>query len=182
MRPARTLSRFLLPALLLAASAAHAGPVAGPSLFGGLAFHDNRFSDSPADRDYASHGVNLGLDYQVPVHGAFSWNPFFSLALETSDDLAEDPSVRNAILGLEGRAWYRTMFVGAHLGLHRQVVDGDRYTREGLGPGWGFSLGVQGPGELYTMGMITRAEGLGVWDGRDVDYTGLRFRIGYRFH
>ncbi|HKJ89376.1 MAG TPA: hypothetical protein VKA48_12835 [Gammaproteobacteria bacterium] len=182
MRPVRIPFRLFLAALLLAGTAAsQAGPVAGPSIFGGLAFHESKYSDAPHADGYSSHGANIGVDYQIPINRMFSWNPFYALSLENSKDLAQEPSVRNSILGLEARAWYRTMFLGAHLGLYRQVVDGDTYRREGTGLGWGFSLGVQGPGNLYTVGMLTRAKRLGVWRHHDVDVTGLRLRIGYRF-
>lgn len=182
MRPIPHLSYLLFFALMLAVPAVQAGPVAGPSVFGGLAFHETEYTDGSKGDGYSSHGMNIGLDFQIPVNQGFSWNPFYALSLENSDELPQEPSVRNGILGLEARAWYRTMFVGAHLGLYRQVVEGETYEEEGTGLGWGFSLGVQGPGNLYTMGMLTRSEGLGVWQGSNVDLTGLRFRIGYRFH
>ncbi len=174
------LTRVLLSVLVTAtATPAGAQPVRGLSLFGGLAFHSSEVADG--GNEYDSDGVTLGVDYQVPKGRGLSLVPFFSWSLENTEELAQDPSVRHSILGVEGRAWFRDLFVGLHAGFYRQVVEGDTYEESGTGPGWGLSMGVEGPGRLYVMGRYVEGESLEVWDSREVDVTGLRLLAGLRF-
>ena len=175
----RLMLRKSLSLALLLSSPALAQPEAGPALFGGLAFHGSEVVATGGE--YDSHGGVFGVDFQLPTSDAFSLNPFASWTVENSEDLANEPSVRHRMVGVEGRAWFRQLFLGLHAGYFRQVVEGETYEVSGGGLGWGMSLGVEGSGELFVMGRYVQAGSLEVWENQEVDVTGLRVMAGRRF-
>lgn len=167
-------------ALAPSASVMAAAP-SGPSLRVGLAFHTSEATDFRANDEYDSSGFAVGGDYQLTVDSHLSLNPFLSVSFEESEDLLEDPGVSHTLMGLEGRFWLRDLYFGPLVGLMGQGVDGDTYEENGSGLAYGLVAGTETDGGTYLEARFVQGRSLDVWSNTDVDVSGLRLNLGYRF-
>jgi hypothetical protein len=173
--------------LLLGSNPATAAPKNGFAVFGGMASHsaDGKGTLPPITGvpfSYSSSGVSIGIDYQVALGDSLTLNPFLMSSSEsTSGDLNSGVTAGHGILGLGVRYWPGDFFLGAQIGNYSEVLSGDTGgSLSASGGGFGLSAGWESPtGGLFVVGQYDSFS-LSYSDA-DIDETGFRLQIGYRW-
>jgi hypothetical protein len=188
MRIGTQMARFALIAtlVLFSAGSAWAEPKNGFGLFGGFASHSAEGTFLPAfggtSFSYSSSGLSGGVDYQFAISPSLSINPFLVSSAEgTSGDLLADTTAGHGIFGVGLRYWPGDVFFGAHVGSYSEALTGSgrSSTTSASGTGVGFSVGWESPDGLMMFGQYDTFSVS--YSDADVDLTGLRLHIGYRW-
>lgn len=170
---------------LAATGAARAEPKNGFGLNGGLASHGSDVTFYPAfgggTAKGTSSGLSIGIDYQFAINPSFSINPFLMSSGESGGgDWASGATLGHGILGLQLRYWVGDAFIGGHVGSYSEVVSVNGTSTSANGTGVGAVIGWENPtGGLYLMGQIDSAKL--DYDDAEVDLTGVRLSVGYRW-
>lgn len=162
-------------------------PANGLGLFGGLASHTMSPQNSAA-ADYSSSGVSLGLDYQFGLVDSFSLNPFLISAGERVSGGISNATAGHAILGIEGRYWINSeYFLGAHVGSYSEVLQANssNVSTSASGGGLGLTAGWENDSKASAFDGMFVAIQLDKakirYDNTDVQLSGLRLHVGYRW-
>ena len=161
-------------------------PANGFGLFGGVASHSMAATMVYGGQtlDSSSSGISIGIDYQIGLGDNFSINPFLmSSGEDTSGALQSGTTAGHGILGVQGRYWMQNeFFVGAHIGSYSEVL---------IPSAGGVSISANGTGaglaagwESKTTGLITSIQfdkATVSYVDADVDLTGFRLQVGYRW-
>lgn len=162
-------------------------PANGFGLFAGVSSHDMK-AQPAVTQDYGSAGLSLGIDYQFGIADSFSINPFLMSAGERGSGSKTDYSVGHGILGVEGRYWPSTeFFLGLHIGSYSEVLQtkSSNVSSSASGGGMGLTLGWENSakdsvyGGLFVTLQLDKAKIR--YDNSDVDLTGARLHLGYRW-
>jgi hypothetical protein len=133
--------------------------------------------------NYKSSGASLGLDYQFVFPNNLTLNPFLMLSSESTDLATPTGSVMgHNILGLQGRQWAGDVFIGVHGAIYTETLTDSAGTSTvsesgngvGIVVGWepsrsGWSIMLHGDSAKFK------------YANQDVNMTGARLSIGYRF-
>jgi len=170
--------------LALNAGAACADPKKGFGLDVGVSHNSMSATSIPGGTSYsyASSGLSIGIDYQIPVSENLSVNPFLMSAGEsTSGAVKPGTTAGHGILGIQLRYWAGNVFVGGHLARYSEVLDNPNLpTVSAVGNGGGIVAGWEQPdGGLYVMGQLDSAKYQYV--DANVKLTGFRLSGGYRW-
>ena len=127
-------------------------------------------------------GISLGVDYQFPVSGSTTVNPFLFITSEegNSSQLDNLGLFGIDILGVEFRYWFSDWFIGVHSGLygHDIFFDGVKLSSDS-GSGAGLSLGW---GISRNWFMLVQYDSASVEFGAgDMEYDGFAVNVGYRW-
>ena len=167
-------------------SQAEARPESGFGLFGGFASHsaDGTFTIPPftgINFSYSSSGLSIGIDYQIAMGENISFSPFLVSSSEgTSGDLASGVDAGHGILGIQLRYWMEDLFLGGHFGNYSEVLSGGPGgDNSASGFGFGFIVGLEQESGLFFSGQYDTFTVN--YSDADVDLTGIRLHIGYRW-
>ncbi len=185
MKRSAVLGMMGMLSVFLCAGGAFAEPHDGYGLSGGLAVQeiDGTFKPPLSGRiEYSGIGLSIGFDYQFVLSPDFSLNPFLMSSSESvsSDDLiATDAG--HGILGIQGRYWFANdFFVGVHIGSYSEVLSVGSSSVSATGFGYGIAAGWENPdGGLTVAGQMDSVPIR--YADSDVDLTGFRLSVGYRW-
>jgi len=161
--------------------AGEAAPRTGFGVDVGVASHimDGTFKQG-GNVSYSSLGLSLGIDYQIAVSEKFSINPFLMTSSEQGNGDVSG-SVGHGIFGLEGRYWFDSIFIGAHVASYSEVLSGSNNdSTSANGTGFGLSAGWEDDhGGLFVMAQLDKTKL--AYSDADVNMTGVRMSVGYRW-
>ena len=173
----------VVASVVLCASSSFAAPKNGFGFNAGLASHDMQadMKYGGGTLTYSSSGLSLGIDYQIALSDTLSLNPFFMTSGESaSGDTASGTSAGHGILGLQLRYWMNDVFIGGHVASYSEVLSDAIASTSASGSGFGLVAGWEQPkGGLFVMGQLDKATI--AYSDADVDMTGFRLSVGYRW-
>lgn len=185
-KPSKLLPATLLMLMSLSCNVFAEQPANGFGLYGGVSSHS--MTPSGATADYSSSGLSLGIDYQFGLADSFSLNPFLMSAGEKVSGSITDSTAGHGILGVEGRYWISSeYFLGAHIGSYSEVLQSNssNVSSSASGGGYGLTAGWENGSKGSSFDGIFVALQLDKakirYDGSDVNLSGLRLHIGYRW-
>ena len=167
----------------------------GFGLFGGLTNYasEGEFKVAPltgVGYGFKSSGISFGFDYQFPIFDLISINPFYMSSHETfsrvSGPFPQTGEGQNVILGVQGRLWFGSLYVGAHTGIYGQIIRFDTGDAGWAGNGFGVAAGYETDfgffvnGQIDSANMESKDEATGIITA-DMKLSGMRMHAGYRF-
>jgi hypothetical protein len=132
---------------------------------------------------YNSSGASLGMDYQMVFPNNLTLNPFLMVSNESTNLTTQSDTVmEHNILGLQGRSWKGDLFVGVHGAIYTEstttssgtTTTSETGTGEGIVVGWEPS---NGNWSIMLQGDSAKIK----YANQDVNWTGARLSIGYRW-
>ena len=178
----------LLTGLLIYSGSTFAAPENGFGLYGGFASHSSdgvitAGAPTGTEFEFSSSGLSIGIDYQFALGDSFSISPFLVSSSESFTDetgiFVENDGGSHGIIGVQFRLWFEDVFVGAHVGNYSEVIRFSTSDVTSDGPGFGVIAGWEGERGLFFSAQYDQAS-LEASDA-DIDLTGIRLHIGYRW-
>ena len=174
-------------AVMFVAGLAWAQPMDGFSLMVSGVEHDNEIDVtsgplSGVTFNYTSDGPGYGIDYQWALGTGSSFLLFIQTTDENvSDDLdAFDRAVHN-YYGGQYRLWLGALYLGLQAGQYEVELTAASggSSSKGSGPGYGYTIGLEGSGGWYISYQADTAEV--AFEDADVAVMAQRVNLGLRF-
>lgn len=141
-------------------------------------------------KSYDSSGISIGIDYQIAFSPDFSLNPFLmSSGEDATGDVNSGTMAGHGIFGIQGRYWLGNWFFGAHVANYSEVLTQTTNTTAttttstttaAAGRGEGLVIGWEPSSSKWFL-MLQGDYAKIKFADADVDLTGARLSIGYRW-